>query len=259
MDVERFLQSPRDVFVVDDATSSGDSIQTARRLVSEAALPHRVRYGSVYVNDVGLAMVDEHRELLTSPMAFEWNILHNAVLKDACLDMDGVLCFDPSREQDDDDERYRDFLANAQPLLKPSRKVKYIVTSRLEKWRNETEAWLKRNGVEFDELVMLDLPDLSTRRELRSRSAFKADVYRESNAAIFVESSLRQSVEIANLAKRDVLCVDTMQLISPGSLPTARPSSQFLDVNRVSPLRRAARAALPTPAKQVIRRIRNLR
>ncbi len=39
-------------------------------------------------------------EVIDRPRIFEWNVLHHpGILKDACLDIDGVLCHDPSHEQ----------------------------------------------------------------------------------------------------------------------------------------------------------------
>jgi len=37
------------------------------------------------------------------------------------------------------------------------------VTCRLEKYREETEAWLDEHGVTYDNLVMMDHPDMEAR------------------------------------------------------------------------------------------------
>ena len=61
-------------------------------------------------------------------------------------------------------------------------------------------------------------------RSSQAAAAWKADVYRRTGASLFIESDVRQAVEIATLARKDVLCIDTMQMIRPGTVPTPRPA-----------------------------------
>lgn len=63
------------------------------------------------------------------------------------MDIDGVLCADPTPEENDDGEKYRHFLLNTPPLFIPKVTIGTLVTSRLEKYRPETEAWLQKNHV----------------------------------------------------------------------------------------------------------------
>jgi hypothetical protein len=70
---------------------------------------------------------------------FQWNILNHTTLEKACFDIDGVFA-DPLPEQNDDGE-YIDFILNAPPLFIPGSKIGTIVTSRLEKYRIQTETW----------------------------------------------------------------------------------------------------------------------
>ena len=60
------------------------------------------------------------------------------------MDFDGVLCRDPTEEENDDGDKYRYFIANVEPIFKPSVEIGWIVTSRLEKYRDLTENWLKK-------------------------------------------------------------------------------------------------------------------
>ena len=43
--------------------------------------------------------------------------------------------------------------------------INTIVTSRLEKYREPTEKWLKDHGVKYKQLIMLDLPSAEERRK----------------------------------------------------------------------------------------------
>lgn len=94
------------------------------------------------------------------------------------MDIDGVLCVDPTPEENDDGPRYREFLLNAQPLFIPRTEVGTLVTSRLEKYRPETMAWLKKNHVKYDKLVMLDLPNKEARQRANCHASFKAKEYK---------------------------------------------------------------------------------
>jgi len=213
------LIKPRDakkVLLVDDSISSARSMQAAYEQV-------RAVYAGEVVTLAGFAerhnqhLIDMHLELVEQPRVFEWNIMHHPLLNYACLDIDGVLCVDPTADQNDDGPNYRDFLGCARPLFIPSVKVAHLVTSRLEKYRAETEDWLQRNGVQYDRLHMLDLPSAEERRRLGVHSKFKADVYaRHPLTRLFIESEERQAIEIMKASGKPVYCIETNEMYRPG-------------------------------------------
>src|SRR5262249_26208593 len=127
---------------------------------------------------------------IESPQLFEWNFVNHAILQQSCVDMDGLLCFDPPPEIDDDGPRYIEFLAAARPRHRLHKKVKAIVSARLTRYRGPTEEWLRRHGVEYEQLHLLDAPSAAERRRRGLHATFKAAVYRESGAACFFESEL---------------------------------------------------------------------
>mgnify|MGYP006922448723 CR=1 FL=1 len=43
--------------------------------------------------------------------------MHHRYMKEACVDIDGVLCMDPLPKENDDGARYIDFIRNATILL----------------------------------------------------------------------------------------------------------------------------------------------
>jgi len=252
-----FLQTPRRVLVVDDTVSTGESLRRVKERIESAGLPHTVEYAVVYALPGKEDLVDYYCEALTAPRIFEWNLFHHrSLLPQACVDMDGVLCVNPTSHEDNDGEQYLRFLAESRPFMQPSAEIGWIVTSRLERYRAETEAWLAEHGVRYRELIMLDYPSAETRKEMRINGANKADVYRRTGAALFVESDVRQAVEIATLARKDVLCIDTMQMIRPGTVPTPRPLT-FGDDSAPNLPRRIARKVIPPNARaQLLRFVR---
>ena len=242
-----YLSQTRNVLVVDDSVFTGKQLDRAKQMIAEARLPHTIRYGAVYVEPKRADKVDFFREKLAMPRVFEWNVMHHSTLQHSCVDMDGVLCADPKMNENDDGPRYQAFVNQADELLVPhSGTIGWIVTSRVEKYRAQTEAWLAAHGVAYDHLIMLDYPDGETRRRLKIHSAYKADVYREVGAQLFIESSVRQAFEIANLSLKPVLCIDTMQMIHPGTMPMNRPILRTEELHK------------PTLEGRIRRRLRKL-
>ena len=205
------------VLVVDDSVFSGREMTRAKDRIMRAELPFSIRYGAVYVRPSSQHFVDYYFEVLPIPRAFEWNIMNHSLLSECCMDIDGVLCRDPTEKENDDGKRYLEFLRHAEPLFVPSRELGTLVTCRLEKYRDVTEQWLFCHNIRYKNLIMLDLPDAATRRATNPYSNYKASVYQETDACLFIESSRRQAVEIANKSLRPVFCTETREMIYPGA------------------------------------------
>jgi uncharacterized HAD superfamily protein len=121
-----------------------------------------------------------------------------------------------------DGPNYSIFLANARPLLMPGQRVGHLVTSRLERYRPETEQWLAKHGIEYGKLWMIDLPSAAERRRRKAHASFKAEVYAKVDAQLFVESEERQAIEIAHLSGKPVLSIETQTVILPNGHLGAR-------------------------------------
>lgn len=212
------------ILVVDDAILSGHSLAENMGLIPDA-LRGRVTTLAVYSISSHPRLsrddIDIYFEQVLMPCVFEWNLFHNLAMKSACVDIDGVLCVDPTPHQDDDGERYRDFLETAEPLHLPTVKIHALVTSRLEKYRKETECWLKKNGVKYENLIMLDLPNKETRLKLTATGKYKAEYYKNSSSQFFVESEIQQAIEICKLTGKFVYCIENNVLYTPRYLREA--------------------------------------
>ncbi len=218
-------QDAKKILLVDDSISSAKSMFAAVEQV-KAIYARDVVTMAVFAERHNQHLVDMHLELVEQPRVFEWNIMHHEFLKHACLDIDGVLCVDPDVMQNDDGPKYRDFLACTRPLFIPSVKVAHLVTSRLEKYRAETEEWLQRNGVEYGALHMLDLPTAEERRRLSIHAKFKAEVYaKHPLTRLFVESEEKQAHEIMKLSGKPVYCIETNEMYVPGQVYNLKAST----------------------------------
>lgn len=160
------------VLVVDDSVNDGLAMRRAKERLQGKEKEFELVYMAVYAVEKATSLVDVYADICPQPRFFQWNYMyHPGLLPQACLDIDGVLCVDPTAEENDDGEKYRQFILNARPLFVPNDKVKALVTSRLEKYRPETERWLAENGVKYEKLYMLDLPSREERIR-RRRSCF---------------------------------------------------------------------------------------
>jgi uncharacterized HAD superfamily protein len=235
----------RRVLVMDDSADTGQSIREARERLVSAFPEIPFSFCVVYGTSPRCDGVDITLKVVPQPRLFQWNVMHHNMLERCCVDIDGVLCIDPTEQENDDGENYLKFLLNASPLHTPTRRIGWLVTSRLEKYRQETEGWLRKRGITYGELVMLDLPTREARLQSRSHATFKAETYGEiPNALLFIESEREQSRDICRLSGKPVLSIGSQELFTPEplsgvalaqrlrTLPTrckaARPSARSL-------------------------------
>lgn len=203
------------ILLVDDSLASGASLRACRERIAQSPFAGKVTT-CVVVVDPGMSnRVDLHFTQLPQPRIFEWNAFHHPYLEEACVDLDGVLCVDPSPRENDDGARYGRFIRSARPLFNPTRRIGHIVSARLEKYRNQTETWLAANRIEYGRLHLLDLPSAAERRRLGAHHLHKAKIYRECGAILFYESDPIQAGEIARLSGKPVLCVADMEFYRP--------------------------------------------
>ena len=135
------------------------------------------------------------------------------------MDIDGVLCQDPSVEQNDDGPKYRDFLRTARSLWQPSATIGMLVTSRLEKYRDLTEIWLAKQGIKYQCLVMMQYSTMVERQKAKAYGTFKAEVYAHSDNILFIESSDEIAKEIAKKSGKPALCIESHCIYDPFGFP----------------------------------------
>lgn len=203
----------RRLLVVDLVLSDADEAQRLREVARRAYPQAEVTLLALFAMQSAKQALDIVAQQVPSRPFFEWNFLDRDGMDRVCLDIDGVCCEDPTEAQNDDGPIYRAFLDEARPLHLPKGRVGWLVTSRLEKYREHTEAWMDKWGVSFNELHMIDLPTKEARQAAKCHGTFKAQVYAGVDADLFVESNPRQAWEIALTTQKPVFCVDTMKMI----------------------------------------------
>lgn len=200
------------ILFLDDSISSGNALNKVKKMIIDkyGAIPDTFLFGAIFAHKKSKNMIDYFFEIVETPRLFQWNYLNHIISEKCCFDMDGVLCVDPTNEQNDDGSKYIDFILNAKPLFIPKYEILAIVTSRLEKYRKETELWLKNNNVKYKHLYMLNVKTAEERRTLGCHAKFKSKIYKNLDEAIcFIESESKQAEEIAKLSGKQCICVTT--------------------------------------------------
>ena len=225
-----WLAEQRRVLILDDSICSGKQMNEVKRNIASEKIIHSLTYAAVYATSESKRSVDYFAKIIKMPRIFEWNIMHHAMLlRDSCMDIDGVLCEDPEDAENDDGVKYEAFITNAASVIIPTHAVGWLVTCRLEKYRVLTEQWLYRHGVRYGHLEMLNLPNKEARISAGCHASFKARVYSSTGAVLFIESSCAQAREIVKITGKPVFCYETRQMVLPGVMAkTIQEGSNFL-------------------------------
>ncbi len=199
--------------LVDDSVGSGSAMLKARCQLDKVCRSYEAAclYIAKQTN-----VVDYWHSSLAHPRAFEWNLFHHQTVTQWCAsDIDGVLCPDPPASIDEvvNEQSYIDWISNA-PCIRPcSTQLHTLVTSRLEKYRPQTETWLRDNGYEYCHLFMCQDATAQERRSKNRHAAAKAQRYAENpKLLLFIESARYQAEQIAADTGRPVFCTDEGRL-----------------------------------------------
>ena len=202
----------KNILVVDDSICSGYALSKSKSKLS--GLNYKFKFLCVYSTPESSNKIDVFLEIVKTPRVFEWNLFHHRfILSKTCMDIDGVLCEDPTAEQNDDGPKYIEFLKNAKPKFIPTVKIKTLISCRLEKYRKLTEEWLKRHGIEYENLILLNLPNGASRRKWGKYGEYKASEYKKADYLLFIESSLNEARIIKEKTGKSVFCVELMRMI----------------------------------------------
>jgi len=202
------------VLVIDDSLNSGASLEEAKKKIQQAKLKIKIVYGAIYIKPGKESKVDIYFEHCPLPRLFEWNIFHHDILNRSCVDIDGILCRDPTTVENDDGKKYLDFIKNVEPKICPSFEISHLITCRLEKYRRPTVEWLNKNKIRYKKLEMMQYETKEQRIAANNYSKYKAKKYLESNTDLFIESNQKQADEIFNITKKDVYSFENSKMFS---------------------------------------------
>ena len=203
------------ILVCDDSINTGNTINKIKNQIQIYGLnnEYEINYFSAYATEQSKNNIDFYLEKIEQPRIFEWNIFHHDYGKYFLWDFDGVFCNDPSEFENDDGERYLNFIKSATPKIIPTKPIGMIVSARLEKYRAQSIDWLNKYKINFSSLFLLN-----STAELRKKNSlhkiFKAEVYSRTNSLLFIESDIQQANWIFEKTRKPVYCIETNQYLS---------------------------------------------
>lgn len=198
--------------LVDDTIFGGTSMQKNLQVAKESF--SRVTTAACYTTMSSPIRPDIYGRVLESPHILEWNFMNCVQTQFLAVDFDGVLCENPTWDQDDDGPKYLDFIRNAMPKYIPRLcPVPLIVTARIERYREETVKWLDKHKVKYRKLVMHPADTLQERNN-DCISTYKANHFKkwkeETGSPMmeqcFVESEPSQAIRISRISGATTIC-----------------------------------------------------
>lgn len=191
------------ILLVDDTINTGKAMKSAVQLIqSKFSTVEIVRFAVWKSEKTNHNDFDFVCSICNNPRAFQWNIWnHNSSINWA-TDFDGVLCRNPTKEENDKGLKLENFYKTVHPLFVYQKPIKYIVTARLEKYRKITEIWLKSNNIKYESLIMKS--DTS-----KEHWEYKKDFLKDHNEiSLYIESDVKQAKMISKNCSTSVWCVD---------------------------------------------------
>lgn len=216
--VSRKLFAPKGpVLLIDDTCCMGRTKAQLRPLITHP----NVIWGAVYASDKAIneKLVDvAGYKITTYDHTFQWNLFRDGVTCRLLTDFDGVLCPDWHRPSDVGEylTEYESWINTVPVMHLPTFPLAGIVTARLEKYRPQTEAWLRRHGIKYSHLIMHP-GEAHQRNSVRHKVAAYHSL--KDKASGFVESCPIQSAAIAKATGWPVLCYATGELHNPTIMP----------------------------------------
>lgn len=182
----------RRVLVVDDSIAAGVTITNILTRLKKT-YPHTTFKIGCPFGMRRSTHLNNHPGVEIGTTIFEFDIMHFKPEK-VGTDMDGVLCEDPPKgiNQENLVLHYR----NANPLNIPSYKLDFIATGREEKHRKVTEAWLKKHGIKYAELIMRKPGETAERTKAQAILTHKPYWFWESNKYSAVNLHLRTGCRV---------------------------------------------------------------
>ncbi len=209
------------ILVTDDSICSGKAIAKIKDRIAKAKFDNKFKivYSAIFATTESKDKIDIYCEIVETPRFFQWNLFHHPpLLSKSFCDIDGVLC--PNPPIDDDGEQYIKYIKSAPKLYTPTVEIDTLISCRLEKYRTITEEWLKQNGIKYKNLILLNLPTKEVRLKWHKHGEYKGQLYKNSNAILFIESSLWEAQKIQRISRKPVFCIETFEMLNNSAIRT---------------------------------------
>jgi len=190
------------ILLTDDSINTGKAMNEAVALIKKSLPNIEIIRFAVWCSEKTKASdVDLYCDRLETPRAFQWNLWNHHASKNWASDLDGVICRNPTKDENDKGVKLENFYKTADPLFLYKKPIKYVVTARLEKYRSITEEWLAKHGIKYHQLIMKQNPKVN-------HWEYKLNFLLQNPVDLYIESDMKQSKKIASGGNIPVWCVD---------------------------------------------------
>jgi len=202
---KRIPISNKTILLVDDTVNTGSAITDAIKQIRSAGINNKILTFAVWHSDkTDLGAINLTAGFCPRPRVFAWNLWKHHKLGRFGFDMDGVLCRDPTKKENDKGEKLLHFYKTAEVKFLPKKSIGYIITSRLEKYRDVTEDWLYRNNIQYSNLIMKDSEE--------THATYKSNIINKIDILLYVESDAKQAKQISSKSNVPIWCIDNQTL-----------------------------------------------
>ena len=197
------------VLLVDDSINTGNAMRNVLSSLhrkNDIIIKFAV-YGSPKNNPSDIDFICEQCPL---PRAFQWNIWKHSSASNWATDMDGVLCRDPDKKENDKGSKLEQFYKIADPKFLFSKPVNYIITSREERFRSVTEEWLSKYNIVYNKLIMKATGNAGGNVK---HAEFKSSMINGLvDIELYIESDKEQAKIISENVKIPIWCIDDQKI-----------------------------------------------
>ena len=205
--MRKFEGDVKNLVFVDDTVYSGETFEKLEKVFGD------IKTAVVYAPRFSCEKVDYFADILNPPHILEWNFFNSGYVEAAIFDIDGILSKNVPIPVCENEALYIDWLKNVEPYyhrVPRLFKINKLVTGRLERYRDITEEWLQKNGIQYGELVMFptELEAERNKNHYKVVGKYKAEIYNNCDCRYFVESELSESKVIKEYTDKSVICPD---------------------------------------------------
>lgn len=197
------------ILLVDDTINTGNAMRNVLSNIrkSDDVIIKFAVYSSPKTKSNDIDFVCEECPL---PRAFQWNLWKHDRAINWATDMDGVLCRDPTKKENDKGLQLKNFYKTAEPKFLFTKPIKYIITSREERFRYITDTWLQTHNIKYEKLIMKETGKPGGNQ---AHAEYKATTIKNfPELELYIESDAKQAKIMSQFINIPVWCIDDQKL-----------------------------------------------
>ena len=203
------IDNIKNVLITQDSTANGKRINEIKNQIKLSNKFYlNIKYIIIYyvnkniLNDINNIALEHFQSSDLMELNFIFNQFNLTMYQ-----IQGNLCRKPTQEEIQNQEKYLDYINNVKPYQRPNKQIiSCIITNRPEKYRKQTQEWLKKYNYRYNKLIMMP-------QNINDKIKYKGQIYKNSSEELYISNDEKESIEINKISNKQVLCTQTMQII----------------------------------------------